>query len=133
MTEIEKKVNELRDFIETHYTEKDEYPKYLYDILEDFIDMEKENKELRKSIKSWNENGGNLLKENIKLKKVIEFLVKVFHFKVEKLTTLNSESEYYLYWQDKFSSYGDPITQELYELLKEVLGNEKIFNSKKEK
>lgn len=33
--------------------------------------LEKENKELRKSIKSWNENVGNLLKEITKLKKAL--------------------------------------------------------------
>ena len=36
--------------------------------------LEKEYKEARKSIKSWNENGGELLRENVRLKKVIEIL-----------------------------------------------------------
>lgn len=42
MSEIKEKVNKLWDFIETHTTEKDEYPKDLYDSLEDFINLEEE-------------------------------------------------------------------------------------------
>ena len=42
MSEIKEKVNKLWDFIETHATEKDEYPKDLYDSLEDFINLEEE-------------------------------------------------------------------------------------------
>ena len=55
--------------------------KGLKDLKQDLEKLEKENKELRKSIKSWNENGGNLLKENIKLKKAIEIL-KRFDFDI---------------------------------------------------
>lgn len=41
---------------------------------QDYYRLKKENKELRKAIKQWNISGGNLLKENTKLKKAIEIL-----------------------------------------------------------
>ena len=42
--------------------------------LERLEKLEKEYKETRKLIKSWNKNGGELLRENAKLKKVIEII-----------------------------------------------------------
>ena len=45
--------------------------------------LEKENQELRKAIKQWNINGGNLLKENTKLKKAIEILNDKLDIKLE--------------------------------------------------
>lgn len=46
-----------------------------YNVLK-FLDkleqLEKENRELRKAVKSWNENGGKLIKQNTKLKQALE-------------------------------------------------------------
>lgn len=39
---------------------------------QDYYRLKKENKELRKAIKQWNISGGNLLRENAKLKKALD-------------------------------------------------------------
>ena len=77
--------------------------------------LEKEYKEARKSIKSWNENGGELLRENAKLKKVIEIMVDK---KVSQFWIVMSESV------DRYNAVMGKnyiLTQEEYELLKEYL------------
>lgn len=78
--------------------------------------LEKENKELRKSIKSWNENVGNLLKENTKLKKAIE-IIKEKKVDIPKLLAndFNNYNALAVFFGFK------QLTQEEYELLKEVL------------
>ena len=80
-----------------------------------------ENKELRKSIKSWNENGGNLLKENIKLKEVIKIIITKG---VNKLFLKNTKTSDDYNKIIKQLEYFDELTQEEYELLKEVLEND---------
>ena len=77
--------------------------------------LQNENKELRKSIKSWNENAGNLLKENTKLKSIIKILkdkIELFIFESNNIHYVGNE-----YAVGK-------ITQEQYELFKEILENE---------
>lgn len=111
--------NDIRDNKASNFNKEEAYAD-LEKIVDYIAKLLDENIVLRKSIKSWNENAGNLLKENTLLKKGLEFLVKGFYFKVEELTTINGESEYYLNWQDKFSSYGLLISKEKYELLKVV-------------
>lgn len=84
---------------------------------QDYYRLKKENKELRKAIKQWNISGGNLLKENTKLKKVIEILKDYFEI------WLNYEEEEN-YGGFEISGYLQ-INKQEYELLKEVLGNAK--------
>ena len=77
--------------------------------------LEKEYKEARKSIKSWNENGGELLRENARLKKVIEIMADK---KVSKFWIVMSESV------DRYNAVMGKnyiLTQEEYDLLKEYL------------
>ena len=81
--------------------------------------LKKENKELRKSIKSWNENVGNLLKENIKLKKVIEFLDDKLDITLYK--EVFSQDYYLDYKSSGKSRTAFPITKEQCELLKKAL------------
>lgn len=83
--------------------------------------LENDYKKLKERYKHRAETSNDLCKAVKQYENVIEFLVEGFHFEVKELTTLNGESEYYLYWQDKFSSYGVPISKEKYELLKETL------------
>lgn len=79
--------------------------------------LEKENKELRNSIKSWDETAGNLLKENTKLKKAIEILKEnheiTLHYDDEFPTPMININGVYSY-----------INKQEYELLKEVFENE---------
>lgn len=70
--------------------------------LDRFEKLEKEYKEARKSIKSWNENGGELLRENAKLKKVIEILKDILELQLENDVVI-------------------PLTDREYDLLKEYL------------
>lgn len=85
--------------------------------------LEEENKELRKAIKQWNINGGNLLKENVKLKKVIEIL-KNKQVNIDMLT-LSFEIDI---GREAYNACMEVpyklLTQEEYNLLKEVIGNE---------
>jgi hypothetical protein len=83
MREIKEKVNKLWDFIETHYTEKDEYPKDLYGFLEDFIDIEKENQELIVNKNVAQGIAKKFKEENLKLKKAIEILNDKLDIKLE--------------------------------------------------
>lgn len=80
--------------------------------------LEKENQELRKAIKQWNINGGNLLKENTKLKKVIEIL----KYKLEIAPYHNKILDIY---SVDFLRFDPPVSfnsnKKEYELLKEVL------------
>lgn len=113
MNEIEKKVNELYDFIETHYTEKNEYPKYLYDILEDFIDMEKENQELLVNKNVAQGIAKKFKEENDKLKNIIKVFVGYILMckPIDFDTYLNSLCD-------------DTEIELITELLKEILVNE---------
>lgn len=79
--------------------------------------LEKENKELRKSIKSWNETAGNLLKENIKLKKAIEILKDSLGLTLYHNKPLNTYSVELMCFEEHL---GKHINQEEYGLLKEV-------------
>lgn len=96
---------------------KEKYYKIIKQDLDRLEKLEKENKELRKSIKSWNENGGNLLKENTKLKKAIEILKN----KTVVIVALKLSKDLNDY--NRMTSF-ENLTQEEYELLKEVLGND---------
>lgn len=103
--------------------DKDGYPNFddihiaLYQLEQDLElleKLEKEYKEARKSIKSWNENGGELLRENAKLKKVIEILKDYLMIKV----SINMNNEYCLDACD----YAIPhLNKKQYDLLKEYL------------
>ena len=80
--------------------------------------LEKENKELRKSIKSWDETAGNLLKENRKLKNIIEILKDIF-----EIECVYEEDNWYAI--DCLNTFYRIKNKEQYELLKEVLENVK--------
>lgn len=105
--------------------EKEECYKW-YEIIKKDLDrlekLEKDIKELRKAIKTWNENGGKLLKENIELKKAIEILVNkrvnilILKYCIEKGEGIDTYNLYY--------TTEEQLTKEEYELLKEVLENE---------
>lgn len=84
--------------------------------LERLEQLEKDNKELRKAVKSWNDSIPKLIHENLKLKKAIEILKD--HFKL-----------YYNRYTDVYELKADLplskiITKKTYEILKEVLGYE---------
>lgn len=76
--------------------------------------LEKENKELRKAVRTWNENGGKLLRENEKLKKALDILKE----KGLIFTSGESGSEVCVCLCDY--GYGVSLTKDEYELLKEV-------------
>ena len=78
--------------------------------------LEKENEELRKAVKSWNENGGKILRENIKLKQAIKVL-KEKRVDLYELQFSFSLNEYNIVAR---GSGFDELTQKQYELLKEV-------------
>ena len=86
--------------------------------------LEKENKELRKSIKSWNENAGNLLKENTKLKKAIDYLKDNFKLKISESYNEDGTIKYILFSDRTALKYGLIVREENIELLKEVLKND---------
>ena len=75
-------LNKIWDFIETHYTEKDDYPKNLYDILEgieqdlDKLEkLEEENEALKMGIESLHTDYKELKQTNeFVIEKVIEIL-----------------------------------------------------------
>lgn len=96
--------------IDNEYCEKYEIIKQDLNRLEK---LEKENKELRSSIKSWNVNGGNLLRENTKLKEIIKVFVGYILMckPIDFDTYLNSFCD-------------DTEIKLITELLKEVLGND---------
>lgn len=89
--------------------------------------LEKDIKEYRKAIKSWNENGGNLLKENTKLKEALKFLCEELEIKLCSNGYLSFEDkEYYLDYQSDIDLRTlHRITKEKYNLLEEVLSNER--------
>ena len=136
MSEIKEKVNKLWDFIETHSTEKDEYPKDLYDSLEDFINLEEE------LIQTINEYGNLTIKylelqdENQKLKYKLynseannEILrdITIPRF-IRVIKILKENLWIYENGNYRLSVMGSHDYQELnkkeYELIKEVFGNE---------
>ena len=90
---------------------KEKYYKIIKQDLDRLKKLEKENQELRKSIKSWNETAGNLLKENRKLKNIIEILKRNYLAVGENR---NSDTGYIV-------SIESDITKQEYELLKEIL------------
>ena len=103
--------------------DKDGYPNFddiniaLYTIkqdLERLEKLEKEYKESRKVIKSWNKNGGELLRENAKLKKVIE----IVNGKTIVIVALKLSKDLNDYI--RMTSF-ENLTQEEYDLLKEYL------------
>lgn len=98
-----------------HFKEifKSEYESILRD-LERLEKLEKEYKESRKVIKSWNENGGELLRENAKLKKVIE----IVNGKTIVIVALKLSKDLNDYI--RMTSF-ENLTQEEYDLLKEYL------------
>ena len=114
--------NDIRDNKASNFNKEEAYAD-LEKIVDYIAKLQKENQELQKVNEEFLQAQIKAVEVIDKLKKAIEFLVKGFHFEVKELTTLNGESEYYLYWQDKFSSYGVPISKEKYELLKEVFVN----------
>lgn len=83
--------------------------------------LEKDIKELRNSIKSWDENAGNLLKENTKLKKVCHILL----YKKINIDFLRESKDVdeYNKWISNLMNYRE-LSLEQYELLKEVFENE---------
>lgn len=93
-------------------------------------ELRKENKELRKSIKSWNENAGNLLKENTKLKEALKFLCEELGI---KLCYNNCYDNCMLFYEECYLDYQSDIdsrtlhriTKEKYNLLEEVISNER--------
>ena len=97
--------------------------------LEKLEKLENENKDLRKSIKSWNENAGNLLKENTKLKEALKFLCEELDIKLCYNNCYDNGmlfyEEYYLDYQSDIDSRTlHRITKEKYNLLEETLKNE---------
>lgn len=84
-----------------------------------------ENGKLKQAVKTWNENGGKLLRENTKLKQALDiFERKYIHIHCLRRT---KNVEEYNKVIDKFDKYDffDYLIEEDYELLKEVLINEK--------
>lgn len=81
--------------------------------------LEKENQELRKAIKSWNENGGKLIREKTKLNKALNIL-RTYVAVSKRRNEVNGNYDISCIYS--FGSYKD-ITQGNYELLKEVLKN----------
>lgn len=59
-----------------------------------------------------------------KLEKAIEILKDKFNLKVQALHLLNSEIQYELQLREHCTTYCFSIPKDIYELLKEVLGNE---------
>lgn len=104
----------------------DQVLRIVYQDLKKLEKLEKENQGLRKSIKSWNENGGNLLKENTKLKEALKFLCEELEIKLCSNGYLSFEDkEYYLDYQSDIDLRTlHRITKEKYNLLEEVLSNE---------
>lgn len=103
-----------------------EYIQLVEQDLDRLENLEKENKELRKSIKSWDETAGNLLKENIKLKNVIDILVDELDIKLVTSIFADELGDYYLEFKiDTNKRILRKITKEKYELLKEVFENER--------
>lgn len=99
--------------------------KGLKEVKQDLEKLEKENQELRKSIKSWNENAGNQLREILKLKNVIDILVDELDIKLVTSIFADELGDYYLEFKiDTNKRILRKITKEKYELLKEVLNNE---------
>lgn len=134
MSEIKEKVNELWDFIEKHITEKDEYPKKLYDYLEDFIDLEKE---LEQTITEYGnltiqylkleKENNKLLIENERLDKrvcTLEELVNI-NRKINELATKTvNENEKLKQKLDYINSFSYSMPPYYRDIIKEVLGNE---------
>ena len=111
--------------ISNEYCDEYETIKQSLDRLEQ---LEKENQELRKAVKSWNENGGKLIRENTKLKKALDILKSAFiiEFKdsqpdyFEKFYTIKL-TEYNTIKCESVIGVFEECEKEDYELLKEVL------------
>lgn len=58
-----------------------------------------------------------------KLEKVIDFFKNHFQFKVQKATFKDKSIHYYLRYRQGFDTYLIILTEELYDLLKEVLSD----------
>lgn len=84
--------------------------------LQSVQELEKEIQELRKAVKSWNENCGKLIRENTKLKKALRVLKDRFEiesiYKDDTCYAIDCANTYYI------------LTKEEYELLKEMLEEE---------
>lgn len=104
---------------------KEKYYKIIKQDLDKLDKLEKDIKEYRKAIKSWNVNAGNLLKEIIKLKKFIEILKEAVD-EIDFITCDEEDcyGEVGLY-QKINESISIPLkTKEEYILVKEVLEND---------
>ena len=80
--------------------------------------LQSENENLKKSNKDYDETNWRQLKYILKLTKVIEIL-KIKRVSIHILLETNSVAEY-----NFCVDYNQLLTQEEYELLKEVLGND---------
>ena len=118
--------NDIRDNPNPNFDKELAY-KDLEKVVNYIEDLRKENQELRKSIKSWDETAGNLLKENTKLKEALKFLCEELEIKLCSNGYLSFEDkEYYLDYQSDIDLRTlHRITKEKYNLLEEVLSNER--------
>lgn len=109
--------NDIRDNPNPNFDKELAY-KDLEKVVNYIAKLQKENKELRNSIKSWDENAGNLLKENTKLKKVCHILL----YKKINIDFLRESKDVdeYNKWISNLMNYRK-LSPEQYELLKEVL------------
>ena len=120
--------NDIRDNKAPNFNKEEAYAD-LEKIVDYIEKLQKENQELRKSIKSWNENAGNLLKENRKLKEALKFLCEELDIKLCYVDCYDNwmffDEECYLdYRSDVDSRTLHRITKEQYKILKEVLEND---------
>lgn len=93
--------------------------------LQSVQEFEKEIKELRKAVKSWNENGGKLIRENTKLKKALDILKQKGNLAVDRQKILDEDDNYLVCYffgggTKKYTLLRE-INKEEYELLKNVL------------
>ena len=117
--------NDIRDNKAPNFNKAEAYAD-LEKIVDYIAKLQDENRELRKSIKSWNENAGNQLREILKLKNVIDILVDELDIKLVTSIFADELGDYYLEFKiDTNKRILRKITKEKYELLKEVLGNGK--------
>lgn len=115
--------NDIRDNKAPNFNKAEAYAD-LEKIVDYIAKLQDENKELRNSIKSWDETAGNLLKENRKLKKAIDILKEAVD-EIEIITCDEKDcyGELCLY-QKINGSISIPLkTKEEYILAKEVLEN----------
>lgn len=117
--EILKDFEELKELNQFNYKSV-KCEEHNYKLLEnEYIKLEKENEKLKERYKHRAETSNDLCKEVRQYEKAIEIL-KIKRVSIHILLETNSVAEY-----NFCVDYNQLLTQEEYELLKEVLGNAK--------